>query len=87
MSDQFEIVEVAVDDVRPGDALAVTDDADPRDNAFHVADVETVHPTEAGQLTHVTLTSTTVGRDGNPMVLDYPPGTKLRRIVQPGQPA
>lgn len=81
MSEQFEIVEVAVDEVRPGDVLAVTDEPDPRANAFHVADVESAHPTEAGQMTHVTLTSAAVGRNGRPMVLDYPPGTVLRKIV------
>ena len=70
MSEQFEIVEVAVDDVRAGDVLAVTDDPDPRANAFHVADVKSVHPTATGQMTHVTLTSTAAGRDGEPMVLD-----------------
>ena len=81
MSEQFEIVEVAVDDVRPGDLLAVTDDPDPRANAFHVADVKSAHPITTGQMTHVTLTSTAAGRDGEPMVLDYPPGTVLRKIV------
>ena len=39
MSEQFDIVEVAVDDIRPGDALALTDEENPRLNAFHVAAV------------------------------------------------
>ena len=56
-------------------------ESQPVANAFHVADVKSVHPTATGQMTHVTLTSTAAGRDGEPMVLDYPPGTVLRKIV------
>lgn len=82
MSDEFDIVEVAVDDIRPGDALAVTDSADPRPDAFLVASVESVQPMQAAQMNHVKLTSSAVGRDGEPLVLDYPPGTMLRKIVE-----
>ncbi|MDY6997249.1 MAG: hypothetical protein SW019_11670 [Actinomycetota bacterium] len=81
MAGEFEIVEVAIDDIRAGDALAVTDEDDPRAAAFHVAGTEIVHPMGAGEYHRIALTSTQVDRDGKPLVLEYPPGTVVRKIV------
>lgn len=81
MAEPFQIVEVAIDDIAAGDALAVTDEDDPRSAAFHVAHAELVHPMATGEYPRIALTSTQLDHDGKPLVLEYPPGTVVRKIV------
>jgi hypothetical protein len=78
---QYDIEQVAVEDVRRGDALTVTGDADPRSHVFYVAKVDKVHKLTTGEVPRVVLTSEPVGDSGAAMVLEYPLGTQMRKIV------
>jgi hypothetical protein len=81
MAEQYDIVHVAVEDVRRGDALAMTSDDEPRPQVFYVAKVEVVQQMSTGEVARVVLTSEAVGRKSEPMVLEYPHGTLMRKIV------
>jgi hypothetical protein len=78
---EYEIVSVAVEDVRRGDALAMSGDPDPRSQVFYVAKVDVVHEMGRGEVPRVVLTSEPVGKKPEPMVLQYPHGTQMRKIV------
>ncbi|AFM15104.1 hypothetical protein Mycch_0279 [Mycolicibacterium chubuense NBB4] len=81
MAKQYDIVAVAVEDLRRGDALTVSGETDPRTHVFYVARVDTVHSMDTGEVPRVVLTSEPVGENGEPMVLEYPLGTQMRKIV------
>jgi hypothetical protein len=78
---QYDTVQTAVEDLRRGDALAMTSDADPRAQVFYVAKVDDIRPMARGDEPRVILTSEPVGDEGEPMVLQYPRGTLMRKII------
>ncbi|CRZ16903.1 hypothetical protein [Mycolicibacterium neworleansense] len=83
MTERVESVEV--EHVRAGDTLSMSGDDDPRAHVFRVAKVELRNKLTTGEQPRVVLTSEPAGDDGEPMVLDYPTGTRLRKIV--GRPS
>jgi hypothetical protein len=75
---------VVVEHVRVGDVLSLSGDDDPRTHVFRVAKVELRNKLSTGEQPRVILTSEPTGA-GTPMVLDYPMGTRLRKII--GRPS
>lgn len=75
---------VVVEHVRVGDVLSLSGDDDPRTHVFRVAKVELRNKLSTGEQPRVILTSVPTGA-GTPMVLDYPTGTRLRKII--GRPS
>lgn len=75
-----DVEHVAVEQVRVGDVLTMSGDSDPRSHIFRVADVDIRNELITGEQPRVILTSQPhAGSD--PMVLNYPTGTLLRRII------
>ncbi|VEG51046.1 Uncharacterised protein [Mycolicibacterium aurum] len=81
MTNRFETAYVAVENVVPGDRLAMTSDDDPNPQVFVVADVEDVHTMNYGDEPRVVLTSHPRSDGCEPMVLAYPRGTRLRKVI------
>lgn len=81
MAKQYDVVAVPVEEVRRGDALTLSGDADPRSHVFYVAQVDVVHSMDTGEVPRVVLTSKPVSTEAEPMVLEYPTGTPMRKIV------
>ena len=75
---------VVVEHVRVGDVLSLSGADDPRTHVFRVAKVELRNKLSTGEQPRVILTSVSTGA-GTPMVLDYPTGTRLRKII--GRPS
>lgn len=77
----METTQVAVEDVMQGDQLLMTSQDDPNPQVFRVAHTEHIHTMAYGDEPRVVLTSepTKAGRD--PMVLMYPRGTWLRKVI------
>lgn len=75
---------VVVEHVRVGDVLSLSGDDDPQTHVFRVAKVELRNKLSTGEQPRVILTSEPTGA-GTPMVLDYPTGTRLRKIL--GRPS
>ncbi|ORB29243.1 hypothetical protein [Mycolicibacterium parafortuitum] len=72
---------VAVEDLVPGDVLAMTSDDDPNPQRFRVAHVEHVNTVAYGDEPRVVLTSEPRSPGAAPMVLAYPRGTKIRKVI------
>jgi hypothetical protein len=81
VTNSFETTDVSVEDVVPGDRLAMTSDDDPNPQVFVVADVEDIHTMNYGDEPRVVLTSEPRSEGREPMVLAYPRGTRLRKVV------
>ncbi|MEW2479147.1 hypothetical protein AB0876_06095 [Mycobacterium sp. NPDC049093] len=77
----YSVEDVAVEHIRVGDTLAMSGDDDPRTHVFRVANAELRNELTTGEQPRVILTSEPVGDTGEPMVLTYPTGTRLRKIV------
>lgn len=82
-SGPYGVENVEVEHIRAGDTLSMSGDDDPRTHVFRVAQVELRNELTTGEQPRVILTSDPVGGTSEPMVLDYPTGTRLRRIIDP----
>ena len=81
MTDSNETTYVAIENVVEGDRLAMTSDDDPNPQVFVVANVEDVHSMARGDEPRVVLTSEPRSEGREPMVLAYPRGTRVRKVV------
>ncbi len=81
MTDRYETAYVAVENVVRGDRLAMTSDDDPNPQEFRVAHVEDVHTMAVGDEPRVVLTSEPLSEGREPMVLAYPRGTRVRKVI------
>ncbi|NKZ10700.1 hypothetical protein HGA11_06880 [Mycolicibacterium septicum DSM 44393] len=80
-SAEYSVEDVAVEHIRVGDTLSMSGDDDPRTHVFRVAKAELRNELTTGEQPRVILRSEPVGDTGEPMVLTYPTGTRLRKIV------
>jgi hypothetical protein len=81
VGNRLQTTYVTVEDVAQGDRLAMTSDDDPNPQVFVVADVEDVHSMARGDEPRVVLTSEPLSEGREPMVLAYPRGTRVRKVI------
>lgn len=81
MTNRNKTTYVAVENVVRGDRLAMTSDDDPNPQVFVVADVEDIHTMNYGDEPRVVLTSEPLSEGREPMVLAYPRGTRMRKVI------
>lgn len=79
MAKQYETETITVNEVRPGDALAVPDESG-RPVLFRVENFGFTHRPPAAVV--YTLSSEPLPDTGEPWVLEYPAGAVLTRIIR-----